>query len=64
LRGWDSGLCPGINTCTWAPTWHHAAHVRLHFFLNAALAGGLLLLERRGGAGAFALDAVRRKKRA
>lgn len=43
------------------PSWHAAAHARLHFFLNAAVAGGLVLLQCLG-AGEFTIDALLGRK--
>ncbi|KAL6750070.1 hypothetical protein V8C86DRAFT_2823294 [Haematococcus lacustris] len=46
------------------PSWHYRAHVRLHFFTNLALMGGLTLLQRLGGAGRYTVDAFFEKKQA
>ncbi len=39
------------------PSWHYRAHIRSHFFLNTAVAGGVLLLQS-SGAGMLTLDAA------
>ncbi|EFJ48807.1 hypothetical protein VOLCADRAFT_104553 [Volvox carteri f. nagariensis] len=73
--GWQTGLtCRGLVavllleavTCWpfWAwywPSWHYAAHVRLHFFTNLAVAGGLVLLQCLG-AGHFTMDSLLGRK--
>ncbi|GLC37247.1 Alanyl-tRNA editing protein Aarsd1 [Pleodorina starrii] len=73
--GWMTGLtCRALAavlllealTCWpwWAwywPSWHYAAHVRLHFFTNVAVAGGLVLLQCLG-AGRFTVDSLLGRK--
>jgi uncharacterized membrane protein YphA (DoxX/SURF4 family) len=43
------------------PSWHYRQGVREHFFTNAAVAGGLLLLQSFGG-GALTVDALLAKQ--
>ena len=47
--------------CSGMPSWHYAAHMREHFFVNAAVAGGLLLLQATGP-GCYAVDALLAKR--
>ncbi|PNH09660.1 hypothetical protein TSOC_003665 [Tetrabaena socialis] len=73
--GWQTALtCRGLValllleavTCWpfWAwywPSWHFAMHVRLHFFGNVAVAGGLVLLQCLG-AGEYTIDSLMGRK--
>ncbi|WIA30441.1 hypothetical protein OEZ86_000525 [Tetradesmus obliquus] len=43
------------------PSWHYRQHVRDHFFTNAAVAGGLLLMQSFG-AGLFTVDSLLAKQ--
>ncbi|PNH09670.1 hypothetical protein TSOC_003663 [Tetrabaena socialis] len=43
------------------PSWHFAMHVRLHFFGNVAVAGGLVLLQCLG-AGEYTIDSLMGRK--
>lgn len=44
------------------PSWSYAAHVRLHFVTNLAVAGGLLLLAGFG-AGRYTVDNLIKAKK-
>ncbi|KAG2435255.1 hypothetical protein HXX76_007333 [Chlamydomonas incerta] len=50
----EAGTCWPWWAWYW-PSWHAAAHARLHFFTNVAVAGGLVLLQCLG-AGRFTVD--------
>ncbi|MEW5315350.1 MAG: hypothetical protein WDW38_006787 [Sanguina aurantia] len=43
------------------PSWYYAAHVRVHFFSNLAMAGGLVLLQCMG-TGTFTIDQALQRK--
>ena len=43
------------------PSWYYRAHVRLHFFTNVAVAGGLVLLQALG-AGEYTVDRLLGRK--
>lgn len=43
------------------PSWHYRQHVREHFYTNAAVAGGLLLMQSFG-AGLFTVDSLLAKQ--